>query len=83
MRAGAPFANEFVTELRWEWKIGQVVTVNVPELDLAEPELDALEAMSFGRHPLPAEDRSLDRAARSIHAGQNLQKRPAIPSTPA
>lgn len=75
--SGAPFLHEFVTELGWKREVGQAA-VQVPELDLAEPELEAPKAMRVGRHSVPAQDRSLDGLERSIHARVNAQKRPAI-----
>lgn len=39
------FLNQFVTQLRRKRKIGEMVAVQMPELDLTEPELDAAEPM--------------------------------------
>lgn len=78
MRPGPALLNELVTQLRWEREIGEPVTVQVPELYLAQPEFDAAEAVRMTGHADPAQHFFLDGPERALHVCPNSQGRAAI-----
>jgi hypothetical protein len=81
MRFGASFAHELVTHLGRERKVGEVIAVEMTELNFPQTELGAAVSVRMSLHPVPAEERSLDGMACSLHIGPNTSKRPAISVT--
>ncbi len=67
VRSGTAFLHQFVSEFRREREIGEMISVEMSELDLAEPELDAAEAVRVGRHAAPARHCLPDGRVRSLH----------------
>ena len=63
VRLRAAGLDEHVANRALERQVGEPVAVQVPELALAEPELDAAEAVRVDGHALPARDLALDPCA--------------------
>lgn len=70
--------DEFVSHGLGEGKIGQPVTVQVAQLDFAQPEFNAPESVWSRRHPLPAKDFIADRCIDLTHRGANPAGGPLI-----
>lgn len=69
---GASRLNEFVARFGREWKVGEVIAVEMPELDLAESKLDAAETVRVDGDTVPTRHRLLNRLARSVHIWSNM-----------
>ena len=67
MRERAAGLDEHVAHRPLERQVGEPVAVQMPELPLPEPELDAAEAVLVHGHALPACDLALDPGAAPVH----------------
>src|ERR1700690_4310343 len=68
MGQGIPGLDDLVTYLFREWDIHQIVTVDVPDLALADDVLQAAKPVRRGRHALPGFDCPADRFLRASYA---------------
>ncbi len=78
MALDAPGCEQLVAHLHGEREVREVITVEMPELALADPELDAAEAVRLGRDTAPAADLALD-LGREPHTVENARPPRAIP----
>lgn len=78
MGPGAAFFDELVADLGRERKVGEVIAVDVAELDPAEAELGSPEAMRMRADSVPTQDGVLDQVTGTVHVLMNLESRSRI-----
>lgn len=67
VRSGAPCSDKLVAQLGRKWEIGETVSVNMPELDLAESELHPAKAVCMAGDTVPARHGIFDRPEGPVH----------------
>lgn len=79
MWLGASLIDELVANLGRKRQIGELIAVDVTQLDFPQPELDATETVAMHGYPVPAGNGVLDRVACTIHAWMNGKAPVGIP----
>jgi hypothetical protein len=79
VRSGMAVVHELIADLLRKRQISELVAVEMTQLDLPEPKLDAPETMGVCGYSVPAGDGRLDRVACAVHASVNRKACPSIP----
>lgn len=74
MGPGAPGRDQLVSDVPGEWKVGDAVAVQVPELATPEPELDSPKAMRSRRNARPGRNHDSDPLARTTPVDRHLSR---------